>query len=84
MLKANHGYNWNYIVKDKSTFDKNDARAKFAEWLNTNFAFKGLEIQYMNIPPKIIAEEYLETEIVIYMITRFSVLAQSGKYYVPF
>lgn len=60
VLKANHGYNWNYIVKDKSTFDKNDARAKFAEWLNTNFAFKGLEIQYMNIPPKIIAEEYLE------------------------
>ena len=60
VLKANHGYNWNYIVKDKSTFDKNDARAKFVEWLNTNFAFRGLEIQYMNISPKIIAEEYLE------------------------
>ncbi len=62
VLKANHGYNWNYIVRDKSTFDKEDAKAKFDEWLNTNFAFKGLEMQYMNIPPRIIAEEYLKND----------------------
>jgi len=59
VLKANHGFNWNYIVKDKSIFDKKVAKAKFDEWLNTNFAFKGLELHYMNIPPKIIAEKYI-------------------------
>lgn len=60
VLKANHGYHWNYIVEDKSTFDKGDAKSKFDRWLNRNFAFRGLELQYLNIPPKIIAEEYLE------------------------
>ena len=62
VLKANHGYNWNIIVKDKAQFDREGAKAKFDEWLNTNFAFKGLEIHYMNIPPKIMAEEYLEND----------------------
>ena len=61
VLKANHGCGWNIIVKDKSTFDKADAKKKFDTWMNTNFAYRfGLELQYMNIEPKIIAEEYLE------------------------
>ena len=61
VLKANHGCGWNIIVKDKLKFDIEDARSKFSEWMKTNFAFKwGLELQYLNIPPKIIAEEYLE------------------------
>ena len=61
VLKANHGSGWNIIVKDKSTFDKEEARKKFDVWMHTNFAFRaGLELHYMNIPPKIIAEEYME------------------------
>lgn len=61
VLKANHGCGWNIIVKDKTKFDINDARKKFNIWMNTNFAFRaGLELQYMNISPKIIAEEYME------------------------
>lgn len=60
-LKANHGCDWNIIVTDKSKFDKEDARRKFKSWLGINFAFRnGLELHYLNIPPKIIAEEYLE------------------------
>ena len=59
-LKANHGSGWNIIVKDKSQFDREDARKKFNLWLHTNFAFYGLELHYMNIPPKIIAEQYIE------------------------
>lgn len=61
VLKANHGCGWNIIVRDKSTFDKEEARKQFDIWMHTNFAFKwGLELHYMNIPPKIIAEQYLE------------------------
>ena len=60
-LKANHGCAYNVIVKDKTTFNKDDARNKFKLWLRENFAFKfGLEMHYKNIQPKIIAEEYLE------------------------
>lgn len=61
VLKANHGCGWNIIVKDKKEFDINDAKRKFNVWMKTNFAFQfGLELHYMNISPKIIAEEYLE------------------------
>lgn len=61
VLKANHGCGWNIVVTDKSKFDIDDARKKFNTWMKTNFAFKaGLELQYMNIQPVIIAEEYLE------------------------
>ncbi len=61
VLKANHGAGWNIVVSDKNTFDKEGARNKFEKWLHTNFAFAyGLELHYRDIPPKIIAEEYLE------------------------
>jgi hypothetical protein len=63
VLKFNHGCGWNIIVKDKSTFDKDAAKRKFGRWLNTNFAFiNGLELQYKDITPKIIAEEFIENE----------------------
>ncbi len=58
-LKTNHGSSWNIIVKDKSQFDFGDAKQKFTRWLSTNFALAyGQEMHYMNIRPKIIAEEY--------------------------
>lgn len=61
VLKANHGCGWNIIVKDKSKFNIEEARKKFNNWMKLNFAFRvGLELQYMNIKPKIIAEKYLE------------------------
>lgn len=61
VLKTNHGCAWNIIVKDKSKLDRADAKKKFDTWMQTNFAYRvGLELQYMNIPPKIIAEQYLE------------------------
>jgi hypothetical protein len=61
VLKANHGCGWLVIVKDKSKFDKTAAKKKFVTWMNTNFAYcVGLELQYRDIKPKIIAEQYLE------------------------
>ena len=61
VLKANHGCGWNLIVRDKCQLDLKDAREKFNTWMGLNYAFcNGLELHYMHIPPKIIAEEYLE------------------------
>lgn len=60
-LKCNHGASWNIIVKDKKDFNSKEAQKKFKKWLKTNFAFHaGLEMQYKNIPPKILVEEYLD------------------------
>lgn len=61
VLKATHGCGWNIIVSDKTKFNIDDAKKKFKIWLGTNYAFKvGFELQYKNILPRIIAEEYLE------------------------
>lgn len=60
VLKANHGSGWNIIVKDKTKLDKKMAKKKFDEWLDRNYAFvSGLELHYLNIQPKIIAEKYI-------------------------
>ncbi len=63
VLKCNHGSGWNMVVTDKSNFNKDEAKKKFNTWMNKNFAFcAGFELHYKNIEPKIIAEEYLETQ----------------------
>lgn len=59
-LKANHGCGWNIIVKSKKEFDQKGAGKSFQNWLSTNFAYRnGLELHYKDIPPKIIAEQFL-------------------------
>jgi len=61
VLKANHGSGWNYIVTDKAHMDYSDAKAKFDKWMGLNFAFcTGFELQYKNVKPQIIAEEFIE------------------------
>lgn len=61
VLKATHGSNWVMVVRDKQALDLPRTREKLNSWLAVNFAFvTGLELHYMHIPPRIIAEEYLE------------------------
>ncbi len=60
VLKANHGSATNVIVKDKNNFNKQEAKVKFDKWLTENYGFKnGFELQYRDVPPKIIAEKYM-------------------------
>ncbi len=62
-LKCNHGSGWNVIVSDKHNLDIEKTRKDLTKWIRTNFAFySGFEMHYMNIPPKIIAEKYLESK----------------------
>ncbi|WP_053218197.1 ATP-grasp fold amidoligase family protein [Virgibacillus senegalensis] len=61
VLKTNHGSGTNIIVKDKNHLDKSEAKKRLDKWLKMNFAYKnGFQMQYKNIKPKIIAEEYIE------------------------
>ena len=60
-LKANHGSHMNIIVKDKKTFSREMAKKKFDYWMTMNYAFMGtFEMQYRDIPKKIIGEKYIE------------------------
>ncbi len=62
-LKCTHGCAWNEIVKDKKKWDSKAAKKKFDKWMKINYAFRGgLQLQYKDIIPRIIAEEYLENE----------------------
>ena len=61
VLKANHGSHMICIVKDKTTLDIPLLRATMSNWLATDYAFvMSPQLQYANIPRKIIAEEYIE------------------------
>ena len=63
VLKANHGSAWNIIVKEKNELNISQTKNKIDEFLNTNFAYSaGLELQYREIKPLIIAEQYIEDE----------------------
>lgn len=65
ILKATHGSRMNITVFSKESFLKanvEEARQLFKRWMVTNFAFAcGLELQYLTISPKIIAEERIIT-----------------------
>lgn len=59
-LKLNNGSGRNIVVKDKKHMNREQVCKQLNEWRNHNFAYMSLELQYKNITPKIICEEYLE------------------------
>ena len=64
VIKCNHGCAYNIIVKDKSQLDLAEVKAKLDKWMSENFAFRwGYELQYRDIPPKIIIEKYIENQL---------------------
>lgn len=61
ILKTTHDSGGFVICKDKSKFDYKAARKKLSKALKRNYYWGGREWQYKNIPPKIIAEEYIDS-----------------------
>ena len=60
VLKAPHGSYFNIVVPDKSALDLADAKRKFGAWLAEKYEFLSFEMHYAGIPPRIIAEPFLE------------------------
>ena len=60
VLKLNNGSGMNIVVKDKAKLDKVEAKKRFDRWMKLNFAYLHFEMQYRDVPQKIIAEEYIE------------------------
>ena len=59
VLKCTHDSGGLVIVKDKSTFDRAQAREKINQCLKRNFYYSGREWPYKNVKPRIIAEAYM-------------------------
>ncbi len=61
VIKTNHAYKTNWIVTDKSTFDRKAAKLFFDKAMQRDFAYRaGLQLHYKGIERKLIVEEYLE------------------------
>lgn len=61
VLKTTHDSGSFMVCKDKKTFDIKRARKRFKKALKRNFYWSGREWQYKNIPPRIIAEQYIDS-----------------------
>ena len=59
VLKTNHASGTNIIVRDKKTFDKENAREKINAWLEIDYGVLFYELHYNNLKKKIIAEKFL-------------------------
>ena len=62
VLKTTHASANIFIVKDKNQFDKRWAALMFKLWLSYDYAYSSFELNYKDIPRKIIAEEYMEDQ----------------------
>ncbi len=61
VIKGVHGFHFNLIVKDKTKLNRNKARFLMNKWMHKNQYYRGgLEWAYKNVPPRLIAEKYLE------------------------
>jgi len=60
VLKCTHDSGSYVICKDKSKLNIDEAREKLAGALKTNYFYSGREWPYKNVPPRIIAEQYIE------------------------
>tara|TARA_R110000850_G_scaffold277086_1_gene422478 strand:+ start:226969 stop:227868 length:900 start_codon:yes stop_codon:yes gene_type:complete len=63
VIKANHAFHYNLIVKDKSKLNLWKTKMRFRKWLQKNQYYRGgKEWAYKNVPPKLIAEKFLKEE----------------------
>lgn len=60
VLKCTHDSGGLVICRDKSKLDIDAARKKISVSLNSNYYYSGREWPYKNVPPRIIAEQYME------------------------
>ena len=62
VLKCTHDSGGLVIVRDKSRMDKAAARRKIERCLKRNFFLYGREWPYVNVRPRILAEQYFEDD----------------------
>ncbi len=60
VLKCTHDSGSYIVCKDKLKLDIDNARIKLTRALKKNYFYSGREWPYKNVPPKIIAEQYIE------------------------
>ena len=62
VLKTTHGSGGVVICSDKNKFNMERAKSNLNKSLNENYFYVGREWPYKNVQPRIICEEFIETE----------------------
>lgn len=62
VVKANHGCGWNILVTDKQSADYDAIRSRCESWLEQTYGRRGREYWYQRIDPKIIVENFIESD----------------------
>lgn len=62
VIKANHGSQFNLIVRDKSKYSYNKLKKITDAWLTTKYYLLGMELHYKNIKPRLLVEQLLLDE----------------------
>lgn len=62
VLKLNNGCHSVLPIRNKKCTNKEDALKQFQKWMKHPFGLESAEFHYLPIPPKIIAEKYLQQE----------------------
>lgn len=70
-IKCNHGSGMNIVCEDKSKLNIQESVIKLNEWLRFQFG-RGVEWQYRDIERRIIAERYLEGDMIEYQVWCFN------------
>ncbi|GHH99564.1 ATP-grasp fold amidoligase family protein [Neobacillus kokaensis] len=60
VMKANHAWRTNIIVKDKTKIDWKEKKLQMENWLKLNFGEKSGQPNYYNIKPRIVIEELIK------------------------
>lgn len=62
VLKCNHGAGYNIVCPQKRNMDIEKAKAQLKKWLKEDYSLSYAEMQYHNMPRKIICEKYLKPD----------------------
>ena len=79
VLKCTHDSGGLVIVKDKEKLDKKAAKHKIESCLKHNFFWGQREWPYKNIRPRIIAEQYLEDDLISEELIDYKLMCFNGK-----
>ncbi len=60
VMKCTHDSGSTIVCKDKSKFNKANAKKKMKKALKTNFFYQGREWPYKNVKPRILVEKYMQ------------------------
>lgn len=62
VMKMNNGCNSVILVTDKSKLDVDMIKKQFKKWMKERFGLATIELHYLDIKPRIIAEQLLEND----------------------